>query len=315
VATGRRRNTNQKFVSVVLELIRRFVKSNRRQRLLKTLRKNKEIASEHSAKSVQRLRTNEDKEFDDEFERRLKELRSSPQASHQTSSIPTVKALEQRLEKLKATASDSSSPNTSKRENAHNPEPSVDKKDLLLPSKKTETEETLAQDEEISQRIYNLKLRINRPFGQNPSANIEIPPFNTSKKKNACNPEPSVDKKQIASDAKIEETRKAKIEETRKALEDQIQCIYYLTLRINKLFGQNPPASIQTTPFNTARLTEEQASETDPNVEISNHINYATEEHKLEEQKRKENDAFIASCEAKKYVNGNVTCPYVYAHV
>jgi len=180
-------------------------------------RKYKNITSKHSAKSVQRLRTNEDKEF----EQRFNELRSS----HQASSIPTEKVLEKRVEKLKATTSDSSSPNTSKKENAHNPELSVDKKDFLLPSKKTEAEETLAQDEEISQRIYNLKYGINRPFCQNLSSNI------------------------------------------------------------------------QTAPFNTARSTEEQASETEPNVE---------------EQKRKENDA---CSETNKYVNENVTCFYMYAHV
>jgi len=195
-------------------------------------KKYKEIAIEHSAKSVQRLRTNEDKEL----ERRLKELRSSPQASRKVSSIPTVKALEQRLEKLKATASDSSSPNTSKKENTHNPEPSVDKKDLLLPSKKTEAEETLDL------------------------------------------------MKQMADEAKIEETGRAQDEELS-------QRLYNL-----KSNSQNPSANIQTPP---ARSTEEQASETDSNVEINKLINYAIEEHKLEEQKRKENDAFIASCAAR----------------
>ena len=187
----------------------------------------KERASEHSAKPV-RSRTNEDKEL----ELRLRELKGSPHASP----VPTVKALEQRLEKLKTDLSNSSS---DKKENAPPQGPSIDKNDLLFPSRKTETEET--------QDLM----------------------------------------KQVADEAKIEETGKAVDQELAKRL---------YNLKSN---AQNPPVNIQPPPANVPGSTEEQSSDTNPNAEVNNLINYAIEESKLEEQRRKENDAFIAECEAR----------------
>ena len=186
----------------------------------------KERASEHSAKPVRR--TNEDKEL----ERRLKELKGSPRASP----VPTVKALEQRLEKLKTDLSSSNSPD---KENALPQGPSVDKNDLLFPTRKTEAEET--------QDLM----------------------------------------KQVTDEAKVEEAGKAVDQELSKRL---------YNLKSN---GQNPPVNIQPPPANMPSSTEEQSSEANPDAEVNNLINYAIEESKLEEQRRKENDAFIANCEAR----------------
>lgn len=194
-------------------------------------KKYKDIASERSAKSIQRARINEDKEL----ERRLKELRGSPKVS----SVPTVQALQQRLEKLKADSSNNASPETSKKESSSHQEPSVDKKDLLFPSRKTEAEE-----------MQDLM-------------------------------------KQVTDEASIEEAGKAVDQELNKRLHN---------LKSN---GQNPPVSNQQPPVNTSSTTEEQVDEGNPSAEINNLINYALEEHKLDEQRRKENDAFIANCEAR----------------
>ena len=192
-------------------------------------KKYKEKASEHATKSAIRTRINQDKEL----ERRLKELKGSPQVSP----APTVKALEQRLEKLKADSSSNS--NIDKKENTTHQEPFADKKDLLLPTRKTEAEE-----------MQDLM-------------------------------------KQVADEANIEETGKAMDQELGKRL---------YNLKSN---GQNASINIQPPPGNTSGSTEEQESGTNPEAEASNLINYAIEEHKLEEQRRKENDEFIAGCEAR----------------
>ena len=190
-------------------------------------KKYKEKASEHATKAAIRTRINQEKEL----ERRLKELRGSPQVSP----APTVKALEQRLEKLKADSSSNS--NADKKENDT---PNQDKKDLLLPTRKTEAEE-----------MQDLM-------------------------------------KQVADEANIEETGKAVDQELNKRL---------YNLKSN---GQNPSEkNIQPPPVNTSGPTEEQADGTNPDAEVSNLINYAIEEHKSEEQRRKEDDAFIANCEAR----------------
>ena len=190
-------------------------------------KKYKERASEHSAKSTRTRAINEDKEL----EQRLKELRKSPQASP----VPTVKALEQRLEKLKVDLSSSSSD----KENAPHQQPTVDKKDLLFPTRKTEAEET--------QDLM----------------------------------------KEVADEAKTEETGKAVDQELSNRL-------YNL-----KSSGQSPTVNTQPPPVNTSGSTEEQASGTNPDGEVNNLIKYAIEESKLEEQWKKENDAFIANCEAR----------------
>ena len=187
-------------------------------------KKYKEKAIEHATKAAIRTKINQDKEL----ERRLKELKGSPQVSP----APTVKALEQRLEKLKA---DSSS--TDKKENTPQQEP-LDKKDLLLPTRKTEAEE-----------MQDLM-------------------------------------KQVADEANIEETGKAVDQE--------------LNTRLYNLKSNGQSVNIQPPVTTSGSSTEEQASsETNPEAEVSNLINYAIEEHKLEEQRRKENDAFISNCEAR----------------
>ena len=147
-----------------------------------------------------------------------------------------MKALEQRLEKLKTDLSNSSS---DKKENAPPQGPTIDKNDLLFPTRKTETEET--------QDLM----------------------------------------KQITDEAKIEETGKAVDQELSKRL---------YNLKSN---GQNPPVNIQPPPASIPGSTEEQSSDTNPNAEVNNLINYAIEESRLEEQRRKENDAFIADCETR----------------
>ena len=195
-------------------------------------KKYRERASEHATKSAMRTRINQDKEL----ERRLKELKGNPL---HTSPAPTVKSIEQRLERLKAeTSSDTS--NTDKPENTPSQESSADKSDLLLPTRKTEAEE-----------MHDLM-------------------------------------KQVADEANIEETGRAKDQELSKRL---------YNLKSN---GQNPSFHVQPPPtVSTSGSAEEQASETNPDAEVSKLVNYAIEEHKLEEQRRKENDAFIGNCEAR----------------
>ena len=189
-------------------------KQQEAETLEKLEKRYKEKAIEHSTKAV-RNRTDEDKDL----ERRLKDIR----ASH-ASPVPTVEALEERLERLKT---ESSSPSQ---------EASVDKTDLLLPSKKTEAEET--------QDLM----------------------------------------KQVADEAKIEEAKDQELSQRLQNLKSD---------------GQNPSVNIQPPPVNTAASTEEKANETTPDAEINNLINYAIEEHKLEEQQRKQNEDFIANCEAR----------------
>ena len=209
---------------------------NKKQQEAETLgnleKKYKDVASEHATKSAIRIRINQDKEL----EKRLKELKGS---SLHTSPAPSVKSIEQRLERLKAEASSNTS-NTDKQENTPSQEPSVDKSDLLFPTRKTEAEE-----------MQDLM-------------------------------------KQVAGEAKIEETGKAMDQELSKRL---------YNLKSN---GQNPSFYIQPpATVSTSGSAEEQASETNPDGEVSKLVSYAIEEHKLEEQRRKENDAFIANCEAR----------------
>ncbi|XP_065883384.1 abscission/NoCut checkpoint regulator-like [Dysidea avara] len=161
---------------------RNILKKQQEAETLENLEKKyKKVASEQSVKSAQRARFRED----ENLERRLKELKGAPK----TSTVPSVQALQQRLDKLKA-AEDDLKASKDKATGQDKPQdPASNKGASPLPTRKTAEEETRGlmkqtadevnieqtQDAELGQRLYNLKTG-----GQPPPSGYAQAPANTN---------------------------------------------------------------------------------------------------------------------------------------
>jgi len=159
---GSAKKTKSKICFNCLRTGKNILKKQQEAETLENLEKKyKQVASEQSVKSSQRARVRED----ENLERRLDELKGTPK----TTTIPSVQALQQRLDKLKATEDDHKT-NKDKATGQDKPSPGSVKRSPL-PTRKTAEEEThdlmkqtadevnieLTQDTELGQRLHNLK--------------------------------------------------------------------------------------------------------------------------------------------------------------